>query len=198
MTLVVVPSGRHDPVDQKRLGERDPANGGDFRWRQTGGLRHQIPNRQVIALGEAVLKIGQAVDPGGVGDLPGGLGQVANRRQPLRREYRAGGWFDDKADVVVLGIDFLERLEGLQLRVFRAEKHPVVAGETEKPGAARGPERGDHGDYDHRPAPANHPVCEGDRGLVAEQTTRARSGPLVRNSGVSPRTGLAGGIVDFR
>ena len=129
--------------------------------RLCGGVGHQVGHEQVVALGAGVLEVGDRVDTDGIGNLPRLLRQALDGGQHLGGKDLAAGRRQDEQDVVVLAVDVLQFLEGLELRVVLAEEHAVVGIEPQKAPAAGGGGHQQHGDQHDEPAPANHPPAIG-------------------------------------
>ena len=108
-----------------------------------------------------MLEVGNRVDAGGKGDLPRLFRQVLYCGEHRSGKDLAAGGRQDEQDVVVLTIDVLQFIKGLELRVILAEEHAVVGIEPQKSSAAGGGGHQQHGDQHDEPAPADHPPAIG-------------------------------------
>jgi hypothetical protein len=153
--------GRDQAIHQRRFVERDLLDPGQPGLAQVLGALHQSCHGQVVAFGLGVLEVGDRVDPDGMGDLPGLLGQLLDDAQSFASEDLFVPGLEDEQDVVGLGVGVLQGLEGVELGVILAKKHPVVGSGLEMPHARCGGEsRQQPGDHD-RPAPADDPSAIG-------------------------------------
>lgn len=99
-------------------------------------LADEILDQQVVSVGGGVLEIGDRIDPERAGDLPGAGGKFGDRLETFTREYVPVGWQQHNEDVIALGVDVLQILERLELRVALTEKDTVVVGKLKESAAA--------------------------------------------------------------
>ena len=150
-----VPGGRYEAVDQQRLVQGDVPDFLQGLGRLRRGVGHQVGHEQVVLHGASVLEVGDRVDTDGKGNLPRLLRQVLHRSQHRGGEDLAAFGGQDEQDVVVLAVDVLQFVEGLELRVVLAEEHAVIGIEPQETPAAGGGGHQQHGDQDDGPTPAD-------------------------------------------
>ena len=155
--------GGQQATVQQRLTQRQRGFLAERGLREFGAVAYQVTDREVVAVRPAVLKVGNRVDANGVRNLPGLMRDPLDRAGDFGREYLASTRFHDEHDVVVLRIGVLELLEGLQLRIRRAEEHAVVVRELEVLGAETGSGYEQHGGKDRKPGATRHGLAYPER-----------------------------------
>ena len=121
-----MPGWRHDSVNQQGFLAGNSANTLQVLRAETRRMANQVFDNQLIPVGTSVLEVRQRIDPDRVGNLPGLLGQPCDRLQRLDAVHIAVRGRHDKQHIIRLGVGVLQGLERYQLRIFRAEKDPVI------------------------------------------------------------------------